>query len=54
MKKRLLSCTYCGDDISILTQVSSAPEVVLLCTDCYNNKYLQDTQNKINNNEKKK
>ena len=39
MKKRLSACTDCGDDTSILTQVSSGPEVALICTDCYNLKY---------------
>ena len=36
MKKRLSGCSERGDDTAILTQVSSGPEVVLLCTDCYN------------------
>ena len=36
MKKRLSGCSECGDDTAILTQVSSGPEVILLCTDCYN------------------
>ena len=52
MKKRLSSCSDCGDDTSILTQVSSSPEVILLCTDCYNLKYSKQIQNEISYNEK--
>ena len=47
MKKSLSSCTNCGDDTSILTQVSSGPEVIFLCSDCYNLKYLKEVQNEI-------
>jgi hypothetical protein len=47
MKKSLSSCTDCGDDTSILTQVSSGPEVIFLCSDCYNLKYLKEVQNEI-------
>ena len=54
MKKRLSSCSDCGDEISILTQVSSGPEVILLCTDCYNLKYSKEIQNEISYNEKEK
>ena len=54
MKKRLSSCSDCGDDISILTQVSSGLEVILLCTDCYNLKYSKEIQNEISYVEKEK
>ena len=54
MKKRLSSCSDCGDDASILTQVSSGPEVILLCTDCYNLKYSKEIQNEISYVEKEK
>ena len=54
MKKRLSSCSDCGDEISILTQVSSGPEVILLCSDCYNLKYSKEIQNEIGYNEKEK
>ena len=54
MKKRLSSCIDCGDETSILTQVSSGPEVILLCTDCYNLKYSKEIQNEISYNEKEK
>jgi DNA replication protein DnaD len=54
MKKRLLGCSECGDDTAILTQVSSGPEVILLCTDCYNLKHSNETQNYISHDEEKK
>jgi len=54
MKKILSSCTDCGEDISILTQVSSGPEIILLCSDCYNLKYLKEVQNEIMHVEKEK
>jgi len=54
MKKRLSSCSDCGDDSSILAQVSSGPEVILLCTDCYNLKYSKEMQNEISYDEKEK
>jgi hypothetical protein len=48
MKKNLSRCADCGDDTSILTQVSSGPEVVLLCSHCYNLKCSKEIQNEIN------
>ena len=54
MKKNLSRCADCGDDTSILTQVSSGPEVVLLCSDCYNLKYLKEIQNEIGYEKKEK
>ncbi|MDA7561930.1 hypothetical protein N9D06_01890 [Candidatus Pelagibacter sp.] len=53
MKKSLSSCNDCGDDTAILTQVSSGPDVILLCTDCYNLKHSNETQNHINYEEEK-
>ena len=47
MKKNLSRCTDCGYDSSILTQVSSGPEVILLCSDCYKLKYSKEIQNEI-------
>ena len=47
MNKNLSRCADCGDDTSILTQVSSGPEVVLLCSDCYKLKYSKEIQNEI-------
>ena len=49
MKKRLSGCTECGDNTAILTQVSSGPEVILLCMCCYNLKHSNETQNYIDN-----
>ena len=54
MKKCLSSCTDCGDDTSILTQVSSGPQVILLCTDCYNLKYSNEVNNQIIYDKKEK
>ena len=53
MKKRLSGCSECGDDTTILTQVSSGPEVTLLCTDCYNLKYSNEKKNYIGHEEEK-
>ena len=47
MKKRLSMCENCGEDNLILTQVSSGPEVTLLCSDCYKIKYSKEIQNEI-------
>jgi hypothetical protein len=54
MKKNLFSCIDCGDENSILTQVSSGPEVIMLCTDCYNLKYSNEVQNEIKYIDKEK
>ena len=48
MKKNLPSCDDCGDNNSILSQVSSGPDAILLCSDCYNLKYLKEKQSEIN------
>ena len=53
MKKRLSSCADCGEDNSILTQVSSGPEVIFLCSDCHNLKYSKEVKNEIRYVEKK-
>ena len=54
MKKRLSSCTDCGENTSIHTQVSRGPDVIFLCSDCYNLKYSKEIQNEINYEEKEK
>ena len=54
MKKRLSSCLECGDNTSILTQVSGSPEAVLLCTDCYHLKYSHEGQKEIDYTEEEK
>jgi len=51
MKKRLSSCLECGDNTSILTQVSSGPEMALLCANCYSLKYSKENQSEIDHNE---
>ena len=53
MKKILSSCLDCGDDNSILIQVSSGLEIIFLCSDCYNLKYSNEVQNEIRYIEKK-
>ena len=47
MKKNLSVCMDCGDDNSILIQVSSGPEITLLCKDCYDYKYTNEIKNEI-------
>ena len=36
MKKTLSKCNECGENKSILTQVSCTVEVIYLCSDCEN------------------
>ena len=54
MKKYLSSCAECGEENSILTQISSGPEAAFLCSDCYKLKYLQEAQNEITHVDEKK
>jgi len=54
MKKCLSGCSECGDDTAILTQVSAGPDIILLCTDCYNLKHSNETQNYISHDEEEK
>ena len=54
MKKLLSGCTECGDDTAILTQVSSGPESILLCSDCYILKHSNESQNHISHEEEQK
>ena len=54
MKKRLPMCEGCGEDSSILTQISSGPEVILLCSDCYKLKYSKEAQNEISHDKEEK
>ena len=49
MKKILSSCSECGEDKTILTQVSSTVEIIYLCNDCYKDKYSEEILNKIKN-----
>jgi hypothetical protein len=54
MKKYLSICAECREENSILTQISSGPEVTYLCSDCYKRKYSQEGQNEITHLEEKK
>ena len=54
MKKSLSMCEDCREDNSILTQISSGPEVILLCSDCYKLKYSKETQNEISHDKEEK
>ena len=47
MKKTLSSCAECGENKSILTQVSCTVEVIYLCSDCYKNKYSEEVRKEI-------
>jgi hypothetical protein len=47
MKKLLSRCADCAEDNLLLTQVSSGPEIIFLCSDCYNLKYSNEAQNEI-------
>tara|TARA_B100000787_G_scaffold129036_1_gene97903 strand:+ start:1075 stop:1242 length:168 start_codon:yes stop_codon:yes gene_type:complete len=54
MKKILSRCADCAEDNSMLTQVSSGPEIIFLCSDCYSFKYLKEIQNETKSLEKEK
>ena len=47
MKKTLSSCNECGENKSILTQVSCTVEVIYLCSDCYKDKYSEEVRGEI-------
>ena len=42
IQKRSSTCIDCGDDTLILIQVNFGPEIILLCSVCYNLKYLKE------------
>jgi len=46
--KKLPSCDDCGEDETILTQVSNCGDVKFLCSDCYQLKYLKEDSIKSN------
>ena len=54
MKKILSRCAHCAEDNPMLTQVSAGPEIIFLCSDCYNLKYSKEAQNEIKYVEKEK
>ena len=47
MKKSLSRCEECGEENSILTQVSNTVDLAFLCNDCYSLKYSKEIQNEI-------
>ena len=49
MKKTPYSCAECGENKSILTQVSSTVEIIYLCSECYKDKYSEEVRNQIEN-----
>ena len=49
MKKNPSSCQECGENKSILTQVSSTVEIIYLCSDCYKDKYSEEVRNQLDN-----
>ena len=49
MKKIPTSCQECGENKSILTQVSNTVEIIYLCSDCYKDRYSNELQNQIDN-----
>ena len=53
MKNFLSRCADCTEDNLLLTQVSSGPEIIFLCSDCYNLKHSNEIQNHIGYYEKK-
>ena len=42
MNKILSSCEECGEDKSILTQISCTVEIRYLCADCYKKKSTEE------------
>ena len=47
MKKIPSSCAGCGEDKLILTQVSTTIDIIYLCSDCYKDKYSEESRNQI-------
>ena len=47
--KKISSCDVCGENDTILTQVSNFSDITYLCAACYQSKYVEDTSNKILN-----
>jgi hypothetical protein len=47
--KQIPICDECGQNDTILTQVSNFSDIKYLCSDCYQAKYLEDNSNKILN-----
>jgi hypothetical protein len=49
MKKNTSSCQECGENKTVLTQVSNTVEIIYLCSDCYQDKYSEDAKSQIEN-----
>ena len=49
MKKNPSSCQECGENKTVLTQVSNTVEIIYLCSDCYKDKYSEEVRNQIEN-----
>ena len=47
--KKISSCDECGENDTILTQISNFNDIKYLCSDCYQAKYLEDNSNKVLN-----
>ena len=47
--KQIPICDECGQNDTILTQVSNFSDIKYLCSDCYQFKYREDNSNKILN-----
>ena len=47
MEKILSKCADCAEDNPMLTQVSTGPGLIIICSDCYNLKYSKELQNEI-------
>ncbi len=47
--KKIPSCDGCGENDTILTQVSNFNDIKFLCSDCYQSKYLEENSNKVLN-----
>ena len=49
MKKTPSSCQECGENKTVLAQVSNTVEIIYLCSDCYKDKYSEEVRNQIDN-----
>ena len=47
--KKIPSCDECGENDTILTQISNFSDIKYLCSDCYQSKYHEDNSNKVLN-----
>jgi hypothetical protein len=47
--KKIPSCDECGENDTILTQISNFSDIKYLCSDCHQLKNLEDNSNKVLN-----